>query len=743
MTLTKIGSEQWDFVDATGTETRLPEGAPEARAVNFPTRWRVFGPLQGRVDVVGVERVEDKGANDVLKDLRGVPHRLAIGDETLQGQDVVLDGDTIDLGKSIGGYETIYFSAPDARLGQQAYAFAELELSEETEVAFGAGADYWMQWWIDGEPAFDTLDGGNRVHPPSRTDHSFCRRLPAGKHLLAVRLISGQSSWVLRAGALTPREETLARVTLSDSWQFLPDLNEIRPATRGGSKWIHTMAIAADRCLAEETIECEFQLPGDGNFGIILGAQDSGHYYCAHVPRWGQLWRARGFWAAISRADGSGYIRNLKMALMSNVVCHGNSWLKLRVERRGNQIQMWINGVKGPRVTDDTYGPGRVGLEGFSKYTVRDLKIDGKPVAGPEWKEGDCRGRPWFNIDPDPNLGDVQAGAGPLLKLAADEIIMAMLIGRDTSCPGLNATNSATHFYSSRDGGRSWSRYGTATEGIPGPWFAAAPGLIRALQCGQTEFAFTFRDSTDKGLTWSKPRGGQLLGDWRRDILRDGTWNALFGFAQLNDGTLLGAILHGYKDLAKIIPNHGQGTWGAAVAQPYCTLSRDQGLSWSEPVPMDNAALNDGDKPDGPCGGFSEISVAQLPGGRIVALARPFNSPFMWQTHSEDGCKTWRMACYAPFSGAGGPQLVATRSGYLVSIKRGPGLGLHFSTDGGLNWDEGTMIDLPTSFNGSAIEAEPDVVLVVYPQCMDEIRPSYVRAQLIRMTPEGPEPIIP
>jgi len=29
MSLTKIGSEQWDFVDATGEESRLPEaGAP-------------------------------------------------------------------------------------------------------------------------------------------------------------------------------------------------------------------------------------------------------------------------------------------------------------------------------------------------------------------------------------------------------------------------------------------------------------------------------------------------------------------------------------------------------------------------------------------------------------------------------------------------------------------------------------------------------------------------------------------
>ena len=52
-----------------------------------------------------------------------------------------------------------------------------------------------------------------------------------------------------------------------------------------------------------------------------------------------------------------------------------------------------------------------------------------------------------------------------------------------------------------------------------------------------------------------------------------------------------------------------------------------------------------------------------------------------------------------------------------------------------------TAIDYPASFNGSIIEVEPDVVLVVYPESMGEIRPSYVRAQLIHITPDGPMPI--
>ena len=41
------------------------------------------------------------------------------------------------------------------------------------------------------------------------------------------------------------------------------------------------------------------------------------------------------------------------------------------------------------------------------------------------------------------------------------------------------------------------------------------------------------------------------------------------------------------------------------------------------------------------------------------------------------------------------------------------------------------------------VEVEPDVVLVVYPEAMDDKRPAYVRAQLIRITPDGPVPIRP
>ena len=517
------------------------------------------------------------------------------------------------------------------------------------------------------------------------------------------------------------------------------------------------MAINTDRCLAEETIECEFKMTGEANFGIILGAQDNGHYYTVQIPRWGQLWRARTFWAGICMADGSGHLRNLQMQLVPYVVCQWNTWIHLKVERRGNCIQTWIDGVKGPSVVDDTYGPGRVGITGFTRYTVRHLRIDGEAVDGPAWKAGDHRGQPWFLPVPTDDTHVLQ-GSGELLRLSDDEILMVF----DDQRPGSNdPALPRISLMTSKDNGRNWQRHAELSLEPGNPrampwglrWFVPRPGIVRAFTLsnvwtggeqmpGSDDGALlTLQDSDDKCRTWSAPAPCELLGDWNRDIFREGCWNHIYGGTRLRDGTLLMLVLHGYRQLQEIIPNRGQGTWGSECAQPYVSRSEDDGMTWTEPVPMDNATVNDGIKPNGPHGGFSETCFAELPSGRIVAHARPFAAPYMWRTHSDDGGRSWRVVTYEPFSGAGGPQLLCTQSGYLVSVKRGPALSLHISTDGGMNWDQGTIIDYHASFNGQILEVEPDVVLVIYPESMGEIRRSFTRAQLIRITPDGPLPL--
>ncbi|MDP6439188.1 MAG: hypothetical protein QGH74_06120, partial [Candidatus Brocadiia bacterium] len=493
MGLLRIGNEEWDFVDREGRETRLP---PEAKAaVEFPTRWRVFGPVGADRTAIDWARKENykwykeaiPQVDAAVDELSRVPETLKVGDQTLKGQDVPIEGDTLDFSALFGGHEA----------GQQAYAMAEMEVQSETEVVFGAGCDWWMQWWIDGEPVLDTLATGNRKGYPwsakfadsriGSTDHCFSRRLSAGKHLIVVRTISGETAWVLRAGPASPREELFYSLPRSNRWEFLPGLDEIRPPAL--DYWTHTMAVRTEMCLGDVTMECEFkQLEHSGNVGLIFGAQDSGHYYWAQIPRWGQLWRARAFYAAISKADGSGHIRNLKMQLMPNVPLHADEWRGLKVERRGDQIQMWVAGVRGPCVTDDTYGAGRIGIGGFSRYSIRNLKINGQPAehckcrldrCGP-WPEGDRRGQPWINPVPDLGLGDFQHPWG-LIKLSDDEVIMPVWIGRDEySTHRIPPSHRPTYFYHSLDAGRSWSQFAGVrpNDAIPGgPRYVVQPGV--------------------------------------------------------------------------------------------------------------------------------------------------------------------------------------------------------------------------------------------------------------------------
>jgi hypothetical protein len=153
---------------------------------------------------------------------------------------------------------------------------------------------------------------------------------------------------------------------------------------------------------------------------------------------------------------------------------------------------------------------------------------------------------------------------------------------------------------------------------------------------------------------------------------------------------------------------------------------------------MDDAALRHGDPPDGPIADFTETPMAQLPSGRLIAITRPSVSPFMWQTHSDDGGKTWSQCCYASFSSAGSPQMVATQSGYLALVARCTGMGMHISTDGGVNWSHGALLDTPSYFNGVMAEVEPDVVLFAYP--VIETIPGHLRTMRVRITPNGPVP---
>ena len=111
MSSTKISNEQWDFVDAEGSETRLPAAEATGPSVDFPTRWRVFGPLKSKVGIVAPQTVTDIGASALIEGLTCLPDKLKIEGESYVGQDVNSAGDTLDLNALCEAFSTVYFDA--------------------------------------------------------------------------------------------------------------------------------------------------------------------------------------------------------------------------------------------------------------------------------------------------------------------------------------------------------------------------------------------------------------------------------------------------------------------------------------------------------------------------------------------------------------------------------------------------------------------------------------------------------
>lgn len=162
----------------TAPKTRS-EKAQDRRTLRFGTRWTVFGPLDRKTPAPAAVR---QGR---------IPETLKRGTTTLPARVAVPRRGVLDLKPMLGG----------ADVDRAALVFIPVEAPETAEYEIGIGADWWFAAWIDGQVLGDTLSEGNEFVSPSVNDHQFKVTLNAGRHVLAIRFISGSAGALLAVGA--------------------------------------------------------------------------------------------------------------------------------------------------------------------------------------------------------------------------------------------------------------------------------------------------------------------------------------------------------------------------------------------------------------------------------------------------------------------------------------------------------------------------------------------------------------
>ena len=188
---------------------------PDYVDAEWPQVWHVIGPFpKGKPPLSAAA-------------LAAVPEKLTVkgGDYTASQLRAV--GGAVDFTALFGGYGHKPLEpgkAPPALprrgrrysyhdVGRICYAFAKIDCPRPGKLLVGAGADWGMQWFVDGKLVFDALrnDGSAKrcgYFVPQRcspTDRLFDVDVTAGEHVLAVVVTAGSRGWALATASMAKR----------------------------------------------------------------------------------------------------------------------------------------------------------------------------------------------------------------------------------------------------------------------------------------------------------------------------------------------------------------------------------------------------------------------------------------------------------------------------------------------------------------------------------------------------------
>jgi hypothetical protein len=161
-----------------------------------------------------------------------------------------------------------------------------------------------------------------------------------------------------------------------------------------------------------------------------------------------------------------------------------------------------------------------------------------------------------------------------------------------------------------------------------------------------------------------------------------------------------------------------EGAAAPAIGLSFVLRSTDSGSRWSDPISLDRGGQTK--QPGmmakgGPLAAL-EISMAESNvSGAVMALVRPFASPWMWESWSFTGGKTWGPLSRGPFPlYAAMSAMITTASGVMLIGGRYPALSVQVSFTSGMSWKLFTVDYSGVWANGAMIEVAPDRILFVY-----------------------------
>ena len=472
---------------------------------------------------------------------------------------------------------------------------------------------------------------------------------------------------------------------------------------------VQYMAVAHRQAYSdfEATFRFKMRDPWDGA-RLLFRLQDGGRYYAFEIPYGGQQSRVRHFWAGVVVADGTCLQRYLDFKLVPGITPRLDHWYEARIECRGSRIRTWIEGRPVSDVIDETYTSGRIGLMAIVSPGTRTARFADVRVSGATVEPGALsrpEPPPPYWITPCTSVDKANYQSYPaIIRTAGGELIAEITFGNPNG-GGVKYRK----WVRSSDHGRTWSAPEEPPASLPGGIsyynapFVRNDGTMVLIRCnseGDPQEAMHTFESTDSGQTWTGPHRMNVQGTWPADFSLPA--HAHCRPIRLSDGTLLFTVF------CKIsAATHFQ----QQVSTNFAFRSTDDGRTWSAPVRTD--ANNMPFEKWFYAATLSEAGIAETEPDVVVGLSRPAVDPYMWQVGSLDGGQTWEPAAYAPFPGYC-ISLTRTDNGALLAVTRYPYLAAHVSWDGGRTWDQGTILDYAGWANHSAIQVEPNVVLVIY-----------------------------